>query len=92
MHYNNIMYRTIVVLYYVQLTTPEDVAMERPVRNSPRFIAFTGETQSQYYVIVEQKVLCQVPTFQDALFITFSCFYVFHLGYPTSVENVYFFL
>ena len=81
MHYNNIMYRIIVVLYYLQLTTPEDVAMERPVRNSPRFVAFTGETQSQYYIIVEQKVLCQVPTFQDALFITFSRF-CFSFGLP----------
>lgn len=50
-----IMHRIIVVLYYLQLTTPEDVAMERPVRNSPRFIAFTGETQFQYYVLVEQN-------------------------------------
>lgn len=79
-------------MYYiaVQLTTPEDVAMESPVCNSPRFVAFIGETQSQYYILVEQKVLCQVPTFQYALFITFSCYYVFHLGYPASVESVYF--
>ena len=67
------------------------MAKESPMRNSPRFIAFIGETQSQYYILVEQKVLCQVPSFQDALFIT-SAYYVFHLGYPSSVENVYFFL
>jgi hypothetical protein len=39
--------------------TPEEVAKERPPHNSPRFVAFVGE------------VLCQVPSFQDALFVTF---------------------
>ena len=79
--------------FIIQLTTaPEEVAKESPPRNSPRFVAFVGERQTQYYVLVEQTVLCQVPSFQDALFVTFSSYYVFHLGYPTAIENVYFFL
>jgi hypothetical protein len=79
--------------FYIQpTTTPEEVAKEIPPRNSPRFVAFVGERQTQYYVLVEQKILCQVPSFQDALFVTFSAYYVFHLGYPTAIENVYFFL
>ncbi len=45
----------------------------------------------QYFVLIEQKVLCQVPSFQHALFITFSCFYIFHLEYPKQIKNVLFF-
>ena len=38
-----------VLMVMLQLTTtPENVAVENPVRNSPRFVAFIGETQSQY--------------------------------------------
>ena len=44
--------------------TPEQVASECPTRNSPRIAAFVGEEAKQYFVIVEQKVLCQVPSFQ----------------------------
>ena len=61
----------------MQPTTPEEVAKESPPRNSPRFVAFIGERQTQYYVLVEQKILCQVPSFQDALlspFLHTMCF------------------
>ena len=51
-----------------------------------------GEETIQYFIIIEHRVLCQVPTFQHALFITFSAFYVFHLQYPKVVKNVYLFL
>ena len=51
-----------------------------------------GEEAIQYFVLIEQKVLCQVPSFQFALYITFSAFYVFHLEYPKVVRNVFFFL
>ena len=51
-----------------------------------------SETQQQYFVLIEQLVLCQVPSIQDALYTTFASFYVFHLGYPTIVESVNFFL
>ena len=60
----------------------------RPVRNLPRFIAFIGETQSQYCVLVEQKIMSS--THFSGCFI--HNVFLLHLGYPTSAENVYFFL
>ena len=64
----------------LQITeTPEYASTEAPTRSSPRIAAFVGEEQKQYFVIVEQKVLCQVPSIQHALFIFFSAYYVFHL-------------
>ena len=64
---------------------------ETPTPNSPRIAAFVEEMK-QYFVIVEQRVLCQVPSFQLALFISFSAHYVFHLQYPKPIKNVMFFL
>ncbi len=46
----------------------------------------------QFLVLVEQKMLCQVPSFQFSLFIMFSACYAFHLEYPRAVKNVMFFL
>ena len=43
-------------------------------------------------MLVEQDVLCQVPSVQLALFITFSAYYVFHLEYPKQLKNVMYFL
>ena len=60
--------------------------------NSPQIAAFIGDETVQYFVIIEHRVLCQVPTFQHALFIAFSAFYVFHLEYPKTVKNAMFFL
>jgi len=37
--------------------------------------------RSQYF-ICEQCVLCELPTFQSALFIMFAAYYVFNLEYP----------
>ena len=72
--------------------TPEHVCDEVPIRSYPRIAAFVGEEQKQYFVLVERKVLCQVPSFQMALFITFSSFYVFHLEYPKLLKHTMFFL
>ena len=58
--------------------TPQHVCRETPLRNSPRIEAFVGDEAIQYFVLVEQCVLCQVPSFQYALFITFSAYYIFH--------------
>lgn len=52
-------------------------------RNSPRIAAFIGEETKQYFVLVEQDVLCQVPSVQSALFITFSA-YCFSSGVPQA--------
>lgn len=59
--------------------------------NSPCIAAFIGEEMIQYFVLVEQCVLSQVPSLQYALFITFSAYYVFHLEYPKPVKNAMFF-
>ena len=64
--------------------TPEHVSDEVPICSYPRIAAFVGEEQKHYFVLVEQKGLCQVPSFQMALFIAFSSFYVFHLEYKTT--------
>lgn len=72
----------------LQITeTPEYASTEAPTRSSPRIAAFVGEEQKQYFVIVEQKVLCQVPSIQHALFIFFSAYYVFHLEYPKELKK-----
>ena len=77
---------------YVQLTErPEEVCKEPPVRTAPRIAAFVGEEAVQYFISVEQRVLCQVPNLQQALFIMFSSFYVFHLEYPKQTKNAMFF-
>ena len=72
--------------------TPAEAAKELPLRNSPRIAAFLGDETRQYFIIVEQTVLCQVPSFQFALFLFFSAYYVFHLEYPKSIKNIMFFL
>ena len=58
---------------------------------SPRVAAFLTDQKSQYFVVTEKKVLCEVPSFQDALFYTFACYYVFNLAYPKECEKVLFF-
>ena len=55
------------------------------MRNSPRIAAFIGEEIKQYFVRVEQDVLCQVLSIHLALFIDFSAYYVFHLEYPKQL-------
>lgn len=72
--------------------TPEHVCKEPPCRNSPRIAAFLGEESQQYFVLLEQKVLCQLPSLQFAVFIMFSAYYAFHLDYPKPVKNVMLFL
>lgn len=71
---------------------PEAICEQAPLRTSLRIAAFIGDEAIQYFVLVERKVLCQVPSFQQALFVAFCSFYVFHLEYPKEVKNVCFFL
>ena len=63
-----------------------------PLRTSPRIAAFVGDQAIQYFVLVEQRVLCQVSSFQQAMFVAFSSFYIFHLEYPKELKNVTSFL
>ena len=62
-----------------------------PQRNAPRIIAFVGEESIQYFVVVEQEVLCQLPNFFQSLYVLFCSYYAFHLHYPPQVESVFFF-
>ena len=79
----------IITAYFLQVTeTPERVCKETPTRNAPRIAAFIGEESQQYFVLIEQNVLCQVSSFQFAIFILFSAYYAFHLEYPMPVKNV----
>ena len=74
----------------LQLTErPDDICGQLPLRTS-WIAAFVGDEAIQYFVLVEQKVLCQIPSFQQALFIAFSSFYVFHLEYPEEVKSFIF--
>ena len=70
--------------------TPDDVVTDE--YTAPRIAAFVGEERTQYYIIVEGNVYCEVPSFQFALFVMFSSFYVFHLEYPKVVQSVLYFL
>ena len=60
------------------------------MRNSPRIVAHMEDSR-QFFVVIEQ-VLFEAPSFQSALFATFSSYYTFHLEYPKSCRNVLFFL
>ena len=70
----------------------DDVCTESPTRNSPRIAALVGEEAVQYFIIIEQAVYIQVPTFQLALFVAFSSYYIFNLAYPKQMQKVLFFL
>lgn len=71
----------------------DDICKESPPRNSPRIAALVGESTSvQYFVIVEQSVLCELPTFNAALYIMFSAYYVFNLAYSRQFKNTLQFL
>ena len=80
-------------IYCTQNTSsPEALARLPPARNSPRIIAVIAEESRQYFIVIEQAVLCQVPTFFQALYILFCSYYAFHLHYPPQVQSVFFFL
>ena len=76
----------------IQNTSPEAMARLPPARNSPCIIAVLGEESRQYFIVIEQAILCQVPTFFQALYILFCSYYAFHLHYPPQVQCVFFFL
>lgn len=63
----------------------------KEVASLPRVAAFVRDESIQYFIVVEQTVLCQVRSLQYALFLAFSSYYVFHLEYPKPIKNVMFF-
>lgn len=71
--------------------TPEMVCSDKALM-APRIAAFVGQENVQYFILIEGQTLCEVTSFQLALFVCFSCYYIFHLDYPKIVKNVFFFL
>ena len=69
---------------------PETVSVKDPPLPSPRFTAFKeGNGNVTYYIFIEQKVLCSVPTsFTKALILWFCVHYIFHLGYFHKLHDV----
>jgi len=72
---------------------PETVAHRPPLRTAPRIAGFKGPTtDSQYYIIVEQKVLCSVTAFSKALMLWFVSHYIFNLEYCKQAKDVALFM
>ena len=57
----------------------------------PRIAAFISEGRRQYFVVAERRVVCEVPSLQDALFYTFASYYIFNLAYAKETEKILFF-
>ena len=51
-----------------------------------------GKSQFSISLLLNEVFSVQVPSFQFALFLAFSSYYVFHLEYPKAIKNVMFFL
>ena len=59
--------------------------------SQPRIAAFLSEGRRQYFIVTECRVLCEIPTLQDALFYAFAAYYIFNLTYPKETEKILFF-
>ena len=70
--------------------TVEDVKMVDRY-SQPRITAFLSEGRRQYFIVTEHRILCEIPTLQDALFYTFGSYYIFNLAHPKEMEKVLFF-
>ena len=46
---------------------------------------------TEYFVICEQKVFCEVPNLKMAFFVMVSCYYCFNLEYPEAAKWMFFF-
>ena len=80
-----------ILLSQMDVTNVDQACSSKPHRNSPRVAVFVREGSRQYFVICEQRVLCEVPSLPLALFVTFSAYYVFNLDYPKQAKPVFFF-
>lgn len=72
---------------------PAVVAVKNPPLPNPRFAAFKEDNGDiTYYLFIEQKVLCTIPTsFTRSLILWFSVHYIFHLDYYPKIHDVAFF-
>ena len=70
------------------------ICKKLPLRNQPRIASYNlaSSPRKLYFIICEQAVLCEVADFEQALFVTFSCYYCFNLDYPIKAKNVLSFL
>ena len=67
----------------------QSVAQRDPPRTAPRISCFTGESEStDYFIIIEKKLLCKVSSFAEALCTWFASHYVFDLVYPKQTKDV----
>ena len=69
----------------------EDAIKTNPIRNAPCVAVMISESNKQYFMLMEQTVLCEVPSLPQALFVAFGCYYVYNLEYPTKASNIFFF-
>ena len=76
--------------FQLSMANPESASREE--FTVPRIAAFVGEEHTQYFVIIEHSILCEVPSIQLAIFVMFSFYYIFHLEYPKHIRNVLYFL
>ena len=70
-----------------QTDDPAEVAARLPARPEPRFLAFPGE-EPQYFIIVENEILCICRSFSYAIMVWFISHYVFNLEYSIKVREV----
>ena len=67
---------------------PDVIAHKPPLRNSPWIAEFFIEDEENvYYIMVEEKAVCQTTNFTKALYIWFCLHYVLHLCYEAAVKD-----
>ena len=69
----------------------EDAIKTNPVRNAPRVAAMISESNKQYFVLMEQTVLCEVQSLPSTFYWLWLLYYVYNLEYPTKASNIFFF-
>jgi len=69
----------------------EDAITRLPTQSAPCVAAMIGETNKQYFVLMEQSVICEVPSLPQALYVAFGCYYVYNLEYAPKASCIFFF-
>ena len=69
-----------------------EAVIDSEVNNAPRVASMVTDSDSiQYFIFVEQTVLFEVSSLPLALFLMFSCYYVFHVDYPPKALGLFYF-
>ena len=58
------------------------------IKQNEPYIAIAEAGESQYFVVVERKVMVQSITFQDALIDMISCYFALNITYPPTLYPV----